>query len=75
MDEINESPRTILIAAVFCAIIGLIAYAGSFHTGWAGSAIARDIHQAVTAGQKAPTDRRQARPADSLPAVFAPEDY
>jgi hypothetical protein len=28
MDEINESPRSVLIAAVFCAIIGLIAYAG-----------------------------------------------
>jgi hypothetical protein len=31
MDEINERQRNILIAAVFCAIIGLIAYAGFMH--------------------------------------------
>jgi hypothetical protein len=31
MDEINESPRNVLIAAVFWAIIGLIAYAGFMH--------------------------------------------
>ena len=30
MDELNEYPRSVLIAAVFCAIIGLIAYAGYF---------------------------------------------
>jgi hypothetical protein len=74
MDEISESPQTVLIAAVFCAIIGLIAYAGSFHRGWAGSAVTSDIRQAVTAGQKAPTAPREARPDDSLRAVFAPED-
>ena len=31
MDELHESPRSVLIAAVFCAIIGLIAYAGYLH--------------------------------------------
>jgi hypothetical protein len=74
MDEINQNPRTVLIAAVFCAIIGLIAYAGSFHRGWAGSAITSDFRHAVTAGQKAPTGPRQAQPNDRLRAVFAPED-
>jgi hypothetical protein len=74
MHEISESPQTVLIAAVFCAIIGLIAYAGSFHRGWAGGAITSDIRQAVTAGPKVPTGPRQARPDDRLRAVFAPED-
>ncbi len=74
MDEINESPRTVLIAAVFCAIIGLIAYAGFLQRGWARSAVTSDIHQAVIAGQQAPTGPRQARPEDRLRAVVTPED-
>jgi hypothetical protein len=74
MDEINESPRTILIAAVFCAIIGLIAYAGFLQRGWARNAVTSDIRQAVIAGQKAPTGPREARPNDRFRAVFAPGD-
>lgn len=31
MDETNQTPRSILIVAVFCAIVGLIAYAGFLH--------------------------------------------
>ena len=73
MDEINESPRTVLIAVVFCAIIGLIAYAGYLQRGWALSAVTIDIHRTGMAGQKAPTDPRQARSNDRLRAVFAPE--
>ena len=30
MDELNEFPCRVLVAAVFCTIIGLIAYAGYF---------------------------------------------
>ena len=30
MDEIDETTRNGLVAVVFCAIIGLIAYAGYF---------------------------------------------
>ena len=75
MDEISENPQTVLIAVVFCAIIGLIAYAGYLQRGWVGSAVTSGIHQAVTVGQKAPTGPREARPDDRLRAVFAPEDY
>jgi hypothetical protein len=28
MPEINETPRNVLVAALFCAIIGIITYAG-----------------------------------------------
>jgi hypothetical protein len=28
MHEINETPRNVLVAALFCAIIGIIVYAG-----------------------------------------------
>jgi len=31
MDESNAAPNTLLVAAVFCAIIVLIAYAGFIH--------------------------------------------
>jgi hypothetical protein len=31
MDELNQAPQSVLIAAVFCAIIGLISYAGFMH--------------------------------------------
>ena len=31
MHEAHDYPRSVLIAAVFCAIIGLIAYAGYLH--------------------------------------------
>ena len=75
MDEISENPQTVLIAVVFCAIIGLIAYAGYLQRGWARNAVTSGIHQAGTVGQKAPTGPRQARPDGRLRAVFAPEDY
>ncbi len=28
MHEINETPRNVLVAALFCAIVGIIVYAG-----------------------------------------------
>jgi hypothetical protein len=31
MYEINESPRLVLVAAVFCAIIAIITYAALLH--------------------------------------------
>jgi len=31
MHGVNENPRSVLIAAVFCAILGLIVYAGFIH--------------------------------------------
>jgi hypothetical protein len=52
MYEINDQPRSLLIAAVFCAIIGLIAYAGYLQNGWVGIAITSDLHQAAMGGTK-----------------------
>ena len=60
MHEINDQSRNVLIAAVFCAIIGLIAYAGYMQRGWARNAVASDARQAVTAGPKATTSPREA---------------
>jgi hypothetical protein len=31
MDELNQAPQFLLVAAVFCAIIGLIGYASFMH--------------------------------------------
>ena len=73
MHEIDDQSRTVMIAAVFCAIVGLIAYAGYLQRGWALNAVTIDIHRAGMAGQKAPMDPRQARPDDRLRAVFATE--
>ena len=34
MHETNDSPRNVLVAALFCAIIGLIVYAGFVQGGF-----------------------------------------
>lgn len=31
MHETHETPRNVLVAALFCAIIGIITYAGFMH--------------------------------------------
>jgi hypothetical protein len=31
MTQINETPRDVLVAALFCTIIGIITYAGFLH--------------------------------------------
>ena len=74
MHELNEQPRSVLIAAVFCAIIGLIAYAGYLQRGWARTSMTDTIHRAVMAGQRAPTAAREERPDDGPRAVVKTED-
>ncbi|MDO8876078.1 MAG: hypothetical protein Q8M24_02560 [Pseudolabrys sp.] len=37
MLETNETPRDVLIAAIFCAIIGIITYAGFLQGGFGNS--------------------------------------
>jgi len=34
MHETHETPRSVLVAALFCAIIGIITYAGFMHGGF-----------------------------------------
>jgi hypothetical protein len=58
MPHFQEQSRSVLIAAVFCAIVGLIAYAGYLQNGWAGISFTSDIHQAAIGGQKKPTGAR-----------------
>jgi len=55
MIETRETPRNVLVAAIFCAIIGIITYAG-FDTGTAG-------HKArgFPAGLKMPAIRDEAQ--------------
>lgn len=74
MPEVPDQSRGVLIAAVFCAIIGLIAYAGYLQRGWAFAAGTANIHRAVTTGQKTPTAARDGRRGDGLRAVYATED-
>ena len=37
MVETSETPRNVLIAAIFCAIIGIISYAGFVQGGFGNS--------------------------------------
>jgi hypothetical protein len=55
MHEINETPRNVLVAALFCAIIGIIVYAG-LDSGMAGPKAKGRL-----AGSKIPAIRDEAR--------------
>lgn len=39
MHETNDSPRNVLVAALFCAIIGIITYAGFTQGGFRYTAL------------------------------------